>query len=412
MPETRKIVLERRVRRRMQPKTIKSHLDNAMAKAMKSGRGSGWTYNISKIHPVEEMPNGEFVYNAVVTMRTTSERSSLLEKFPSICKRLAQAASAGGLRKAPWTIIDPEGYEEIAEKATAAERKSTRRKELAQEPKELGDIIIDPANHFDRLFGREAQIRRVLAALSLAKATEYKKRPHLLFCGDPGGGKTEMTQCIQRMIGLENEAWLRYDAPSMTKAGALEDLMTAAEAGKVPPILFLEEIEKVETDHALRWLLGLMDDRGTIQRTNYRVGNQAKNVRMVVIATCNDVSLLKKVMYGALYSRFKGNVINFPYPNRETMQAILERELIDIPEPNPCWIEKALEFGYDELGIRDPREIIAIMNVGQNGLINGMYQQDYMKTMHPDDLREIKENKEILENREKELASLRERNNH
>lgn len=402
---TKQITAERRVGRRAQPKTLRSQIDNAIATAMKSGRGRGWTYTIGRIQS-DEPEEGGLVYTVTITFKTTSNRDSLLDKFPSIVQRFAESASAGNLRKTPWKVISPEGYTEIAAEATEKQKRADRRKEQAQEPKELGEILIDPKGHFNRLFGRDAQIRRVLAALSLAKVTEYRKRPHMLFCGDPGGGKTEMTRCMQNMLGKENEAWLRYDAPAMTKAGALEDLMSSS---KVPPILFLEEIEKVETDHALRWLLGLMDERGTIQRTNYRVGNQAKNVRMVVVATCNDVSLLKKVMYGALYSRFKGNVINFPYPDHETMRAILSRELKDVPHSNPKWIDEAMSFGYEELGIRDPREVIAIMNVGGNGLIDGQFQKDYLHTMHPDDLREIKENKRALEEREKEVASLRKR---
>lgn len=401
---TKQITAERRVGRRTSPTTLKSQLEQAIGTAMKSGRGRGWTYTIGRIQ-TDEIEDG-VCYTVTIAFKTTSNRDSLLDKFPSIVRRFAESASSGNLRKTPWKVIDPKGYTGVAAEATEKQKRADRRKEQAQEPKELGEIIIDPNSHFNRLFGREAQIRRVLAALSLAKATDYQKRPHMLFCGDPGGGKTEMTRCVQEMIGKENEAWLRYDAPAMTKAGALEDLMSST---KVPPILFLEEIEKVETDHALRWLLGLMDDRGTIQRTNYRVGNQAKNVRMVVIATCNDVSLLKKVMYGALYSRFKGNVINFPYPDNSTMRAILERELKDVPKSNPKWIDAAMKFGYDELGIRDPREVIAIMNVGRDGLLSEQFQADYLQTMHPDDLRDIKENKQILEKREEEVSSLRKR---
>ena len=392
---TKTIVAERQTQQRNNNrKTLESQVNQAIGIAMKSGRGSGWNATVGKIE--ERQTNTGWAYQVTIKLETTSNRASLLNKFPSIVQRFAQAGSRSNMKAFPWKVISPEGFEHIALEAKEQHTAAQKRKEQSQEPKVLGEISIDPGTHFDRLFGREPHLRRVLAALSLAKRTEYRKRPHMLFCGDPGGGKTEMTRCIQAMTGEEGVAWRRYDAPAMTKAGALEDLMSS---DKVPPLLFLEEIEKVETDHALRWLLGLMDERGVIQRTNYRVGNQAKNVRMVVIATCNDVELLKKVMYGALYSRFKGNIINFPYPNIETMEKILARELKDIPESKPEWIKAALDFGYEKLGLRDPREIISIMNVGGDRLLQGEYQEDYMETMHPDDLQEIKSNKERLEKR-------------
>jgi len=373
------VVVERKTNRVSNEKIARNQVENAVGTALKSGRGRGWS---SKIGPVQSTSNnGMWTHRVAITFTTTSNRASLMDKFPAILNRLAQAACAGNLRKSPWVITEPEGFANIAEIAKTRESKAVRLKELAEEPKSLGKIIIDPQDHFNRLFGRDAQIRRILSALQLAELTDYKKRPHMLFCGDPGGGKTEMTRCMQEMMGKENEAWMRYDAPSMTRAGVLEDLISSS---KVPPILFLEEIEKVETDHALRWLLGVMDDRGIVQRTNYRVGNQAKNVRMVVIATCNDVGLLRKIMYGALYSRFKGNVINFPYPDESMMRKILERELQDIPDSDPKWIDAAMDFGFGKLKIRDPREVISIMNVGRDSLMDGQFQRDYLDTLYPE----------------------------
>src|SRR5690606_31257476 len=103
-----------------------------------------------------------------------------------------------------------------------------------------------------------------------------------------------------KLLGEEDVSYAKFDATSMTKAGVLENLI---ENPFVPPVLIIEEIEKCE-ESALRWLLGVMDSRGEIRRTNYRVGNQAKNVKMIVLASANDLGLLKTMMAGALYSRF------------------------------------------------------------------------------------------------------------
>jgi SpoVK/Ycf46/Vps4 family AAA+-type ATPase len=121
------------------------------------------------------------------------------------------------------------------------------------------------------------------------------------------------------MLGKENEAYLWFDATSFTKAGVLSSFSSSSPI--IPPCLFIEEIEKCVED-ALRWLLGLMDIRGEIRRLNYRVGHEAKNVRMVVIASANNVKLLKTLLAGALYSRFQSKIY-CPPPDRPSMEQIL-----------------------------------------------------------------------------------------
>ena len=133
--------------------------------------------------------------------------------------------------------------------------------------------------------------------------------------------------------------------------------------------------------YALRWLLGVMDTRGEVRRTNYRVGNQARNVKMLVLATANDTNLLKSMMAGALFSRFS-NRIYCPRPDREIMQRILERE-VDSISGNRDWIEPALKLGFDEFKITDPRDIVTIATCGGDRLLTGQYQYDYRAMQEP-----------------------------
>ena len=102
------------------------------------------------------------------------------------------------------------------------------------------------------------------------------------------------------MLGEKDEAYLCFDGSNMTKAGVVEQLI---EASAVPPVLIIEEIEKCEEQH-LRWLMSIMDKRGEVRRTNYRVGTQAKDVRMVILATANNVELLERYMGGAIATHF------------------------------------------------------------------------------------------------------------
>jgi hypothetical protein len=373
-----KIVAERRTSKRMSDDLVRSQMQHCADIAMKGGRGRGWTYKLGRIP--EPMKRGaEVVHTATLNFSTTSARESLDDKWPNIVRRFAEAACAGNLRAQPWRVIEPTGFAKIADEAKAEQLKASELKELANEPKELAEINLTPGAHFERIYGREAQIRRTFDALKLAHRTGFNKRRNTLYDGPPGCGKSETMLSFAKMLGREGEQWLWFDAPNMTKAGAIELLISAS---KVPPILFIEEIEKVE-EAALRWLLGVMDIRGEVRRTNYRVGNEAKNVRLLVIASANNVKLLKSVMSGALYSRFQ-NRIFFPEPDRNIMSQILTREVKEI-EGDGRWVEPALKFGFDRWGMRDPRDIINIATCGGARLLDGSAQKDHEATMHPFD---------------------------
>ena len=375
----RKIVVERRVAKRLQPAQAIEQIQRCATLALKGPRGTGWKFDApSRLHaPTEE---GQFwVYRVTITFSTTSDRASLTSKWEHIVKRFAKAGASGGLKATPWTVIEPTGFTNVAAEAKEEAAKIVRHKELADAPRTIGDISLDRGNHYDRIFGREPHIHRVIDALRLAKLTEWNKRTHSLLSGPPGCGKSEVMMATAEMIGKEKEAWLWFDATSMTKAGVIELIM---ESDPIPGVLFIEEIEKC-AENDLRWLLGVMDCRGQIRRTNYRVGNQAKNARMVVISTANDVKLLKTVMSGALYSRFQNKIYCAP-PDRSIMHQIMLREIAEM-HGDKRWIEPTLEFAVDRWGMDDPRDIITILSCGRERLLTGDYQKDFESTMHPMD---------------------------
>src|SRR5262245_6544701 len=193
-------------------------------------------------------------------------------------------------------------------------------------------------------------------------------------------GKTELCLTLANALGEEGESWLWFDATSTTKAGALEKLMKAP---ALPPVLFVEEIEKCQ-ENALRWLLGVMDERGEIRRTNYRVGNESRKAPLTLVATANNVTALEEMDSGAIYSRFGNRVYCLP-PDREVVRKILNREISEIGG-NSSWAQAALKFGFDDLQIRDCREIQNILLCGRDRLLSGEYQKDFIATMSPQDM--------------------------
>jgi hypothetical protein len=390
----RKIVVERKTSKRLQPSVVLAQVQRCTTISLKGSRGQGWKFTMPSRPLPPTQDNDMWVYRITVHFSTTSDRASLETKWPEIVKRFAEAGTSGNLKGSPWKVVEPEGFESVAADAKVEAVKAVKLKELADAPKKLGELNLVLNGHYDRIYGRKPHINRVVDALRLAKTTDWSKRTHSLLDGPPGCGKTEIMLATSQMIGEEGKSWLWFDATSMTKAGVIELIM---ENDTVPGVLFIEEIEKCP-ENDLRWLLGIMDVRGQIRRTNYRVGNQAKNVRMVVIATANDVQLLKTVMAGALYSRFQNKIYCAP-PDREIMRQIMLREINEI-KGDLKWVEPALEFAVDKWGMDDPRDIITILSCGRDRLMTGAYQKDFEATMHP------LERKHLLAKLKKRDASL------
>jgi hypothetical protein len=163
---------------------------------------------------------------------------------------------------------------------------------------------------------------------------------------------------------------LKYNATSLTKAGAENQLLSLA---IIPPILLLEEVEKcIEAN--LPWLLSVMDFRGEVRKTNAHIGTVAREAKCLVLATCNDYSKFHGIMSGALSSRFT-HQLYCPRPSREAMVQILTREVTQRGW-DLAWVEPAVQIAFDEEGNSDPRRAIAVLD-GHDRLLTGAYQDDW-----------------------------------
>lgn len=228
-------------------------------------------------------------------------------------------------------------------------------------------IPADWPRFFAHLFDREPQVRLLLDALAAAAASNWQARNHCLLWGRPGCGKTEILLAVERMLGPA--AVVKLDATMTSKAGA-ENLLLELEV--VPPVLLVEELEKCDPAN-LPWLLGVLDQRGEVIKTNARIGNVRKEARCLCLATVNDLGRLRAVFSGALASRFQ-HQIYCPRPGREVLRQILLRE-VRSRGGKEAWVEPALELCLAE-GTDDPRRAIALLD-GRDRLLTGEYQADW-----------------------------------
>lgn len=232
------------------------------------------------------------------------------------------------------------------------------------------DVVLEPGERFSHLFGLKDQISTAFSSINTALKSKMRNRYHIAAYGPPGCGKTDMTLSICQLLKdtFGEDAVVQLDGTSLTEAGVAKLL---DDAKHNPLVIMIEEIEKTNPDN-LRWLLGLLDKRGQINRVNF---HRKVNIQMntLCICTVNNIKMFKAMHGGAIASRFP-NKIYFPRPNRDTLKLILKRE-VTLFGGKVEWIEPTLKFCVDELNINDPREIVPICISGGDDLLDGSYQE-------------------------------------
>lgn len=188
-------------------------------------------------------------------------------------------------------------------------------------------------------------------------------------------GKTDILRSTYRLLSDLNISCLSIDATSTTEAGMRKYLLDEDEV--MPEVILIEEIEKAV--HSFKLLLGIMDDRGMVSQMNAR-RTASRKVPALILANANDYNVLVKMDSGALLSRFS-NEIHCPRLDRETLARILEREVGKVKGGDIAWIEPTLKFGFDHMGVNDPRQLKRICLCGKERLLTGEYQRDLERTM-------------------------------
>ena len=408
-----KIVFERITKRRLNKNKIRAQIDKIVQKGLAGQRGRGWVYEIKSIKQQCRYQDQNWSQHVTVILTPTSDRQSILDKITNIITKFAEVGRNAAFINTPWVIAEPSGFSEMVEATQEVPQEViqeviqevpqqvVRRVANSEIPKSLGEINLIRKNEFDHIYDRNSQIARIFNSLELAKITGFNKRSHCLLNGPPGCGKTEILESFKKMLGKKDEAYISFDGSNMTRAGVVEQIINSS---AVPPVLVIEEIEKCEEQH-LRWLMSIMDSRGEVRRTNFRVGTQARDVRMVVLATANNTEVLERYMGGAISSRFDAKIY-CPRPSEKVMRQILAREIKNIEQDNlngnPLWIDKTIEFLYIKWGITDPRNLITFCTSGRDKLLTGEAQQEWEDTLDPNHKKKFLVEKR---NREKEDAA-------
>lgn len=251
---------------------------------------------------------------------------------------------------------------------------------------------------FQGLFDRAAHIRIILGTIHHAIMTKGAVRNHCLAFGSAGAAKTTMIEAILKLF--PENAYVKFHADSATSAGFRKMFLKTLREVGIPPLLVIEECDKVSDPHTLAPFLSVLDRRGTLQQTNARYTGKV-NAPVLCLATGNNKEVIDKMLSGALVSRF-AKQLYVPLPGRNTLERILAREIETFGGKRE-WVIPAIDLA-EELGVGDPRTVISYLD-GRDRLLDGTYRRDIlMTTMATAELRELRreEQDEIMDqNREK-----------
>lgn len=355
-----KVTLERKAQRRSNPSITRRQIEDILERALASSRGK--QFKLTTKLPEEIVPvlvDDEWQYSLELEFEHIG-RGDPEQQFGNVKDAIFKCAPSKG----NWFLVGGHALQgpNIA---------------VFDDNQAIAEVVVERGTHFDQLYGLDPQIDVLLSALRVAKDTNYTKRYHTVLYGKPGCGKSEILRGVKHMVG--EEGCIEFDSTQTTAAGAIATLLDAA---IIPPLLILEEIEKVP-DAAFMWLLSALDGRAEIRKVNAR-GVFHRKVPFLCAATVNDLELFKSRHEGAMASRFP-HQLYCPRPNEEILRRILQREIISIAGKEE-WIEPAIRYCMDNEKTTDPRRVIAVCLTGRDNLLSGKFQHDLIACQHKEEL--------------------------
>jgi hypothetical protein len=370
--ETHSIKFIKPAKRSLRDKVIESNATALFTSVMtKSMTVRGWAIDTDVTRGTEgtfftrtdgDGDQYEYVYEmfATITFARDDDKRPGNNELASILRTLAQRANSPAFGN--WTLAEANGNAYVIPGDDDDISSNVNADLIGYTDVEIPD---DFESYFSHLFGRNSHIARIKKALEAAIMSDWSNRFHCALIGPPGCGKSDICGSLKRALG--EDAVMEFDATATTAAGAIKEL---AERDILPRVMVVEEIEKAD-EKSLAFLLALCDLRGEIRKTTARATIQ-RDIKMVVIATVNNVERFESIATGALASRFS-NKIGFSRPSREQLAMILTREVKKIGG-DPAWIKPTLDYA-EERNITDPRLVIAVCLCGMDALVSGEYQK-------------------------------------
>jgi hypothetical protein len=398
------VTLQRKNGKRVDTGVIQNNL-NPIINRSTSGTRSNWTtkpYRV--IAPVVPEDDGFYLYKTTITYERRSNRNAdnnrLTNEMNAILSVLQESGQSSRFGDYPWTFSGPPktyGFEAIENPKSDAQPDGGADnvdlselvdfdRALSLEDIEIPDVLIngtdaDIEKHpaFQGIYGRAAHIRVMFSSIKTMKDTGGMRRNHVLLYGLPGCAKSSLFKGVQTVLG--HGGFLALNANSATRAGIEAIFLRRLKQTGVPPVVFIEEIEKTLEAVLTVWL-SMMDERAEVRKVTNNEASRAET-RVLCFATANDKLLLDRLMGGrpghpgALSSRFTKQLY-VPRPSRDMMRRILLRD-INLYGGNPLWADKALEIA-DEVGTNDPRIVLAYLDGGER-LLTDKYKEDIL-TIH------------------------------
>jgi hypothetical protein len=370
MNETHTITFARTMDRALQAKSYRRSVDSLIDSiATKSRTTKGWSFEENINGLIEDNEYHEDGHRYSWTLNVAFNHPSNTPdryELDSIAFTLYGRAMTPAFGR--WTLasVDGKPYDPPSED----DANITTKEDIG-----YADCSI-PGNwdeHFEHLYGLDAQIRRVKNAITAAITSKFRNRFNVVLVGPPGCGKSDIALSMKAALG-DDAVW-SFDATAITAAGLIKRFDTA---DILPRIVVFEEVEKASKD-ALQPLLGILDQRGEVRKTTAR-GDVQRDTRCLTICTVNNYELFQSMQAGALHSRHPNRVF-FKRPSRTTLSMILHREVAKV-DGDVEWVKPALDF-CEANGIDDPREVIAHCLCGGDGLLDGSYQADMAATAEP-----------------------------
>lgn len=360
------VTLTKLSQRSLRENVIESNINKLLESVYsKSAENAGWTVGVGLRWSKEESTDAdaEYVYSIDLSIMFKHEREPESTELDNILRKIASRCSQPQFGR--WTLTEVDG--EKYQPHNSAEGESEEA-DFGYAPVAMPE---DFDSYFSHLYGLDAQVTLVRRAVELAMLTNWTERKNCVLYGPPGCGKTDVSLSLKSALG-EEAVW-SLDGTAMTGAGAIKEL---TEREVLPRVIVIEEIEKANED-ALRFLLGLLDQRGEVRKLTAR-GAVQRDTKCFAVVTVNDMKKFQQLLAGALASRCP-NKIRFNRPSREVLTAILERDITRMGG-DFAWIEPALDFAESH-NIADVRTVQSICLCGREMLLTGEYQEMLEATM-------------------------------